>query len=412
MRRVIGIDIHRTFGEVVIWENGKLRPAGRVDMTRTALEGFGKELQATDEVVIEATGNCMAVSRVLSPFVAKVVIANPLQVKAIAHAHVKTDKIDAGTLASLQAAGYLPEIWTPDPATERLRRLVARRNQVVRHRTGIKNELHAILHAHLIPRCPHADLFSRIGRAWLERQPLPEDEMLAVARHLRELDRLGEDLILLDREVARDALGHPAIKRLITITGVNVTVAAGLVAAIGDIRRFAAPQKLVSYVGLNPRVRQSGLGLAQHGRISKAGRSHARAMLVEAAWAAAKAPGPLHAFFVRIRAKRGHQVAAVAVARKLAVLCWHLLSKEVNYLWARPALVANKIRGMELQAGQPAKKGNTRGAAYAYNVKVLRDQEMVAAAHAERAYEQFVARWQPTRPKKAVRERLNPARHE
>jgi len=291
MRRVIGIDIHRTFGEVVIWEDGRLRPAGRVDMTRTALEGFGKELQATDEVVIEATGNCMAVSRVLSPFVAKVVIANPLQVKAIAHAHVKTDKIDAGTLASLQAAGYLPEIWTPDPATERLRRLVARRNQVVRHRTRIKNELHAILHAHLIPRCPHADLFSRIGRAWLERQPLPEDEMLAVARHLRELDRLGEDLLLLDREVARDALGHPAIKRLITITGVNVTVAAGLVAAIGDIRRFAAPQKLVSYVGLNPRVRQSGLGLAQHGRISKAG--SARPVAATPGRCSSKPPGQL-----------------------------------------------------------------------------------------------------------------------
>lgn len=167
MRRVIGMDIHRTFGEVVFWEEGKLRHGGRVDMTRTALEGFGKSLLATDEVVIEATGNCMAVSRVLSPFVKRVVIANPLQVKAIAHAHVKTDKVDAGTLASLYAAGYLPEIWTPDAATERMRRLVARRYQVVRHRTRIKNEVHAILHAHLIPKCPHADLFNGRGRAWL-----------------------------------------------------------------------------------------------------------------------------------------------------------------------------------------------------------------------------------------------------
>ena len=145
MRRVIGIDIHRTFGEVVIWENGVLRREGRVEMTRTALEGFGRRLEKSDEVVIEATGNCMAVSRVLSPFVARVVIANPLQVKAIAHAHVKTDKVDAGILASLHAAGYLPEIWTPDAATERLRRLVARRYQVVRHRTRIKNEVHSIL---------------------------------------------------------------------------------------------------------------------------------------------------------------------------------------------------------------------------------------------------------------------------
>src|SRR5215475_7686537 len=122
MRRVIGMDIHRTFGEVVIWENGILRHGGRVDMTRSALEGLGNRLAATDEVVIEATGNSMAVSRVLSRFVARVIIANPLQVKAIAHAHVKTDKIDAGTLASLRAAGYLPEIWTPDAITERKRR--------------------------------------------------------------------------------------------------------------------------------------------------------------------------------------------------------------------------------------------------------------------------------------------------
>jgi transposase len=290
------MDIHRTFAEVVAWEEGRLRPLGRVDMTRTALEGFGKRLQPSDEVVVEATGNAMAIVRMLSPFVARVIIANPLQVKAIAYAHVKTDKIDAGVLANLYAAGFLPEVWTPDADTEQLRRLVTRRNQVIKHRTRIKNEVHAILHAHLIPRCRHADLFNRHGREWLTRQPLPSDETAAIERHVRELDRLGEDLVWLDREVAQAILGNPAVERLITITGVNVIVAAGLVAAIGDIRRFAAPQKLVSYLGLNPRVRQSGLGLAQHGRISKVGRSHARAMLVEAAWAAAKAAGPLRAF--------------------------------------------------------------------------------------------------------------------
>ena len=151
--------------------------------------------------MIEATGNCMAVSRVLSPFVKRVIIANPLQVKAIAHAHVKTDKVDAGTLASLYAAGYLPEIWTPDAATERMRRLVARRYQVVRHRTRIKNEVHSILYAYLIPHCPHADLFSGVGRAWLSRQPFPDDERIAIERHLRELDRLGEDLTVLDTAI-------------------------------------------------------------------------------------------------------------------------------------------------------------------------------------------------------------------
>ncbi len=103
-------------------------------------------------------------------------------------------------------------------------------------------------------------------------------------------------------------------------------------------------------------------------------------MLVEAAWAASKAPGPLRAFFLRIRARRGHQIAAVAVARKLTVLCWHLLTKDADYQWARPALVANKLRAMELQAGQPVRKGNKRGPAYAYNIKELRDREIESPA--------------------------------
>jgi transposase len=397
MRRVIGMDIHRTFGEVVFWEDGRLRPAGRIGMTRSGLEGFGRTLSKDDEVVIEATGNAMAVVRVLSPYVARVIVANPLQVKAIAHARIKTDKIDAGVLASLRAADFLPEIWLPDPATKRLRRLVARRNQVVRHRTRIKNEVHAILHAHLIPPCPHADLFGRLGRTWLGKVPLPQDEQEAIERHLRELDRLEEDLSAFDRQIAQAAIDDRAVKRLLTIAGVNLTVAVGLVAAIGDVSRFTSPQKLVSYVGLNPRVRQSGLGFAQHGRISKHGRAHARSMLVEAAWAAAKAPGPLRAFFLRIRARRGHQIAAVAVARKLTVLCWHLLTKETDYLWVRPALVANKVRSMELQAGRPAKKGNKRGPAYAYNVRELRQREIEVAGQAERAYEHFVSQWKTRR---------------
>jgi transposase len=337
--------------------------------------------------------------------VARVIVANPLQVKAIAHAHIKTDKIDAGVLASLRAAGFLPEVWVPDAETERRRRLVTRRNQVVRHRTRVKNEIHAILAAHLVPPCPHAELFNGPGRAWLAKQVLPDDERGAIERHLRELDRLGEDLNVLDRDIGEAVVDDPAVRRLLTIAGMNVTVAAGLVAAVGEISRFSSPQKLVSYFGLNPRVRQSGLGLAQHGRISKIGRAHARALLVEAAWAAAKAPGPLHAFFVRIRARRGHQVAAVATARKMAVLVWHLLTKETDYLWARPALVAHKVRALELQAGRPRKKGNKRGSAHAYNVKALRNQEMAIAEQAERAYEQFVGQWRP----KPVRRRTGSA---
>ncbi len=184
------------------------------------------------------------------------------------------------------------------------------------------------------------------------------------------------------------------VRRLLTVTGINVTVAAGLAAAIGDVRRFSSPQTLVSYFGLNRVCVSPVSGSAITGAISKAGGSHARAMLVEAAWSAAKAPRPLHAFFVRVRARRGHQIAAVATARKLAVLCWHLLTKEADYLSGCPGLVANEICGLELQASQP-QKGNQRGPAYAYNIKALRDQEMEIDRRAETAYERVVAHWTP-----------------
>jgi transposase len=118
-RRVIGMDIHRSFAEVMFWEAGRLRWHGRVDMTRSGLEAFGRSLAKDDEVVLEATGNAMAVVRVLSPHVARVIMANPLQVKVIAHAPRQDDKIDAGVLASLHAAGFLPEVWLPDAQTER-----------------------------------------------------------------------------------------------------------------------------------------------------------------------------------------------------------------------------------------------------------------------------------------------------
>ncbi len=360
MRRVIGMDIHRTFAEVAFWEEGRLRHHGRVDMTRSGLEGFGRSLRGDEEIVVEATGNAMSVVRVLSPFVARVIVANPMQVKAIAHARIKTDKIDAGILAQLQASGFLPEVWVPDERTERLRRLVARRNQIVRHRTRVKNEVHAILQTHLVPKCPHADLFNGRGRDWLASQDLPDDERSAITRHVREIDRLAEDLGDLDAEIAKDTVDDRAVQRLLTIAGVNAIVASGIVAAVGDISRFKEPQKLVSYFGLNPRVRQSGVGLAQYGRISKHGRSHARGLLVEAAWAASKAPGPLRAFFLRIRNKRGHQVAAVATARKLVVLIWHLLTKEQDYLWLRPSLVAATRRQLALKAGAPSEKGVRR----------------------------------------------------
>src|SRR5262245_30923597 len=289
--RFIGLDVHRTFAEVPVVTNGWRHSAGRIPTTATGLEAFAKTLTREDHVVLEATGNTYAIVRVLAPHVGRVVISNPLRTRAIAAAKIKTDKVDAGVLAQLLDADFLPEVWMPDEMTYALRRQVARRAQLLRQRTRLKNQIHAVLHRNLIPPCPATDLFGQRGRAWLRCQELPADEGTAVAAYLRALDFAGEELGHLDEALARAVGERAEIRRLLTVPGIDMAVAAGLLAAVGDIRRFATAQKLVGYVGLDPRVRQSGLQPARHGPITKQERAHARGLLVEAAWAAARTPG-------------------------------------------------------------------------------------------------------------------------
>ena len=393
--RIIALDVHRSFAQTAILENGKLRDAGKIDLEYSRLLRFARKLKPDDEIVIEATGNTSAIVRVLLPFVGRVVIANPILVRAIAWAKVKTDKIDAAVLAKLHASGFLPEVWMPDEETEARRRVVAERTQLVSQMTRLKNRIQSVLHANLIP--PYKGvLFSQRGRAWLEAQPLAKDQRRVIVRHAGELDRLGAELAEVDKSLAQKALEEPQVKRLMTITGVNATVAMSVLAAIGDIHRFSSPEKLVSYFGLNPRVRQSGDKPAYHGRITKQGRAHARSMLVEAAWVISGAPGPLRAFFIRIRDKRGKHVAAVATARKLAVI----LSKDEDYTWDRPALLQWKLRKLELKAGHPSRRGGRqKGSAAAYSNKSVRDSERETIANAEDEYRRFVATWKQQSPK-------------
>jgi transposase len=286
--RIIGMDIHRVAAEVVALHEGAFQKLGRIPVLRAALEEFArKQLTHDDHVVIEATSNAAAVADLLAPHVDRVVIANPKQVRMIAHAKIKTDAIDAAVLAKLYASGFLPEVWMPDAKTLALRRQVARRTQLVRQRVRLKNLIQSILHAHLIPPCPHGNLTGISGRKWLARQALPADERQAVDRHLSQIDQIEQSLKIVEADIALHALKDPLIRRLMTLPGVDMTVASGVAAAIGDIKRFAGPQKLVAYLNLNPSVRQSGEGPAYHGRITKQGRGQARGMLVEAAGLAA-----------------------------------------------------------------------------------------------------------------------------
>ncbi|OWZ89750.1 hypothetical protein B9J07_31055 [Sinorhizobium sp. LM21] len=103
------MDIHRSFAQVAILDDGSIVSERRVELVRDRFLRFAASLRRDDEVVIEATGNSTAVERLLRPYVKRVIVANSRLVKAIAWARVKSDKVDAATLARLHAGGLLPE---------------------------------------------------------------------------------------------------------------------------------------------------------------------------------------------------------------------------------------------------------------------------------------------------------------
>jgi hypothetical protein len=235
-------------------------------------------------------------------------------------------------------------------------------------------------------------LFGKAGRNWLNGLPLPDEERAILRRLVDELGRISGQLAELDKVIAQQALDDPRARRLMTIPGIGPVVASTVLASIGDVSRFATPEKLSSYFGLTPKVRQSGDRPARHGRISKQGNAAARKMLVEAAWSAKTAPGPLRAFFVRVQKKRGAGAAAVATARKLAVMIWHVLTSGAEYAYTRPAFTAMKLRKVALKAGAPREYGKA-GPGHDSWIKEIRQREMDYVERAERAYERMVAAW-------------------
>jgi transposase len=400
--RFIGLDIHRDFCAIAISENGRVRFAGKVQTTPEQLATLAHSLRSDDQVAMEATSNALAIARILQPRVARVVVATRRDLEAIARAKTKTDRLDARMLARLLAAGLLAGSWLPDETSRAQRRRLARRAQLVRSRTRTKNEIHAVLIRNLKGKPPMSDLFGKAGRAWLASRELPSDEREAVSAGLRQIDFLTSEIEALDRAIAVDATHSPDVRRLMSVPGVSVITATTFTSAIGDIRRFRSPGQLVGYLGLDPTVRQSGSEAARRGRISKRGPSAVRHTLTEAALLTIRTPGPMRAFHDRVRARRGHQIATIAVARKLTVLFWHLLTRGEDYAYGQPTLTHKKIRQLELAAGAPSRKGHRNPDPTGLSATERRDRERKLCEHAELAYRRLVTDWQRTGPRSAT----------
>jgi transposase len=387
--RAIGLDVHRDFCVVAICEDGKVRSGGRVPSTPEGLRLLAESLLASDRVALEVTASCWEVARILEPFVDRVVVVSPDDT-GIASARAKTDKLDARALAVLLWKGEIDAVWMPDERCRVLRRRLARREQLVHGRSRAKNEIAAVL-----------------ARRLAEVQ-LPVEERESVDAGLRQIAFLDGEIKAVEKLIAQQALAWPEIRRLMTVPGANLICAATFLGAIGRPDRFLTSRKLVAYLGLDPKVRQSGEAPARSGRISKRGSASARWALVEAAWSVVRQPGPLRAFYERVRARRGHGRAIVATARKLAVLFWCMLRRGEDYAHQRPALTKKKLRELELTAGA---KPRTKAAAGIWSTnRAIRDAERALTEQAEISYKRMVTDQQAGRPSRKVGASATPER--
>jgi transposase len=356
--RFVGLDVHkRQITACFVDAEGGKRETRTFALTRAKLTHFAQHvLQPTDQVALEATTNCWAVARVLQEHVARVVVSNPLVTKAIAQAKVKTDKVDAYVLAQLLRCDFLPEVWHPDATTQQMRELTGRRAALVQQRTSLRNHLHSVLAVRLI-ETPES-LFCGAGQMWLTNllPSLDAQGQLLIHSDLRLLQAVQQEIETLGQLLAEKGWQDDRVRLLMTLPGVDVTVAEAVLAALGDIERFRTPEQAAAYLGLVPSTRQSA-DKCYHGPITKRGNNQARWMLIQAAQQMGKNPGPLGHFFRRLKQRKNHNVAVVATARKLVTIAWHMLRKNEPYRYSLSKTTETKLARLRIRATGEVRRG-------------------------------------------------------
>jgi transposase len=259
-------------------------------------------------------------------------IADALKARGIAPLACKTDTIDTWVLAELARLGLVPEIWLPDPTIRAERERARFRLHLVKHRSALKNRVHATLFQHGVPS-PSSDLFGAGGRALLERLALPQPWASTLTASLELIDVLDEQISACEAELRQLGAEHRYMLLLTTCPGIGWVLAFTIASEIGDIGRFASPRKLVGYTGLCPKVEQSG-ERDRRGPLRKNGPNYLRWALVEAAHTAARHPRyrPVRERMqARHGQKRGTKLAAIEIARRLAEAIWQMLTHNRPY---------------------------------------------------------------------------------
>ena len=318
--RHVGIDLHRKFLVVCVVDGrGRCRKPRRFECRDVeAIRSFF-EKQGAFQAVIEASGGYRWLHDLLAPL-GKVVLAHALRLRAIVSGRAKTDKLDAALLGKLLRAGLIPESYVPPQDYQELRDFTRGRSRLSRRMTQAKNEMHALLRARNL-HSPYATTLCKRGLAWIRRQDLGmpgnvlRDELLLRMKHFE------SELARFDGELERMAERFPEVEALTCLHGIGLFSALLIVAEIGEPERFTDGRKVGAYAGLTARVSQSGES-CHHGHITHQGSPWLRWILVEAAMRLVRRDRKLNNFHTRIRKRSSASIARVAVARKLAGICW------------------------------------------------------------------------------------------
>jgi transposase len=301
-------------------------------------------LKSTDALVVESTSNAWDFYDQVAPLVGRAVVANPRLVKLIASGRVKTDKVDTMALARLLAANLIPEVWVPPLVVREARGLLAHRRRLVRNRTMITNRLQSLLLRHNLPG-PDGHPFCVANLPWWETLPVSPTEKLRIRQDLATAEHLSGQIVELDAEIARLSTQKPWADQatfVMQIPGFSILLTMTILAAIGDVSRFPHPKQLVGYAGLGASVHDSGQ-THRTGRITKTGRRELRWALVEAAWSAVRYFPYGKAVFDRFARHMPENKAIVAIARKLLVAIWYVLTHRIADRQADPVRVATKL---------------------------------------------------------------------
>lgn len=340
--REIALDIHKHYAEGAELLEGGGISRFRIENSRDDWIAFAQTRGRGARIVIEATGNSWWIHDIIRPWACEVLVANPLQLKAIAHARIKTDKLDAEVLVRLLHADFIPTVWVPTPEVQELRALLRYREQLVSERRRVKNRIHSLLLSQGIT-FKGSNLFGRKGREFLANLEVQEVPRQLLDSNLHLYQTISQEILLTDQSLAEKLPSFPLATELLKIPGVGLIAAMTVAAEIGDINRFPSAKHLTSYAGLVPGVHQSGTA-RYTGHITKAGRRLLRTVLVQAAHAAVRSPGYLQRMYRRLRSRKGAAIAIVAVARKLLSLIWVFLTGRGQYPEERNDLTVGKER--------------------------------------------------------------------